>query len=55
MDLDAPHFLVLQGAGTPAEIDVPDVVDQVPAGATPPPPGNGSSNPAPEASGRASW
>ncbi len=30
MDVDPPHTLVLQGAGTPAEIEVPDVVDEVP-------------------------
>ena len=30
MDVDAPHRLVLQGAGTPAEVDVPEIVEQVP-------------------------
>lgn len=30
MDLDPPHYLVLQGAGTPADVDVPEVVDEVP-------------------------
>ena len=30
MDLDPSHHLVLQGAGTPAEVEVPDVVDDVP-------------------------
>jgi len=30
MDLDPPHALILQGAGTPAEIEVPAVVDDVP-------------------------
>ncbi len=31
MDIQPPHHLILQGAGTPAEVDVPDVVDDVPA------------------------
>ena len=31
MDVEVPHHLVLQGAGTPASVDVPDVVDEVPA------------------------
>lgn len=31
MDVDPPHHLVLQGAGTPADVQVPDVVDEVPA------------------------
>ena len=30
MDLDPPHHLVLQGAGTPAEVEVPEIVDEVP-------------------------
>jgi len=30
MDIDPPHALVLQGAGTPADIEVPGVVDDVP-------------------------
>ncbi|MFP4513839.1 MAG: hypothetical protein ACLFRV_12900 [Acidimicrobiales bacterium] len=30
MDLDPPHDLVLQGAGTPGDVEVPDVVDAVP-------------------------
>lgn len=30
MDLDPPHHLILQGAGTPANVAVPDVVDEVP-------------------------
>lgn len=30
MDLDPPHHLVLQGAGTPAEVDIPEIVDHVP-------------------------
>ena len=31
MDVNAPHHLVLLGAGTPAQIAVPDVVDEIPA------------------------
>lgn len=30
MDLDPPRSLVLQGAGTPAHVEVPEVVDEVP-------------------------
>jgi len=30
MQVEPPSTLVLQGAGTPAEVDVPEVVDQVP-------------------------
>ena len=30
MDLDPLHHLILQGAGTPANVAVPDVVDEVP-------------------------
>jgi hypothetical protein len=30
MELDAPHHLVLQGAGTPAAVEVPPVVERVP-------------------------
>lgn len=30
MNLDPPHSLVLQGAGTPANVAVPEVVDEVP-------------------------
>jgi len=31
VDLDPFHHLVLQGAGTPAAVEVPDVVDEVPS------------------------
>lgn len=30
MEVDPPHHLVLQGSGTPAEVAVPEVVDEVP-------------------------
>lgn len=30
MQVDPPTTLVLQGAGTPAEVDVPEIVDEVP-------------------------
>ena len=30
MDVDPPHALVLQGAGTPEKVEIPDVVDEVP-------------------------
>lgn len=30
MQVDPPSTLVLQGAGTPAEVDVPEIVDEVP-------------------------
>ena len=31
MSIDEPHHLVLLGAGTPADIKVPEIVDEVPA------------------------
>lgn len=31
MDIDPARHLVLQGAGTPADVEVPEVVDEVPA------------------------
>lgn len=30
MDIDAPRRLILQGAGTPGEVEIPDIVDDVP-------------------------
>ena len=30
MDIEAPHRLILQGAGTPAEVEIPDIVDDIP-------------------------
>ncbi len=30
MDLDPPHSLVMQGAGTPADVEVPEIVDEAP-------------------------
>lgn len=30
MDVEAPHHLILQGAGTPVSIEVPEIVDDVP-------------------------
>lgn len=30
MDIDAPHRLILQGAGTPADVEIPDIVDDIP-------------------------
>lgn len=31
MDVDPPRRLILQGAGSPAAVEVPEVVDEVPA------------------------
>lgn len=30
MELKPPHYLILQGAGTPANVEVPEIVDEVP-------------------------
>ncbi len=30
MDVDAPHALILQGAGTPEHVEIPDIVDEAP-------------------------
>lgn len=47
MDLDPPHHLILQGAGTPANVAVPDVVDEVPDRGYAASTGSGCSNPSP--------